>query len=152
MKVSLNKIRFAGEHYDVPDLVTDGLDALVAKISAQLGAVDEVIPFGKKFEGIIIVKVVSCEKHPDADKLSVCKIDNGKEQIQVVCGAPNVHEGMLAAWLPPGTTVPSTVGKEPLVLEAREIRGQKSNCGLQRCRLQSHPNEHTTTFSQKSDS
>ena len=127
MKVSLNKIRFAGEHYDVPDLVTDGLDALVAKISAQLGAVDEVIPFGKKFEGIIIVKVVSCEKHPDADKLSVCKIDNGKEQIQVVCGAPNVHEGMLAAWLPPGTTVPSTVGKEPLVLEAREIRGQKSN-------------------------
>ncbi|HVI60652.1 MAG TPA: phenylalanine--tRNA ligase subunit beta, partial [Candidatus Saccharimonadales bacterium] len=47
--------------------------------------------------------------------------------VQVVCGAPNVREGMLAAWLPPGATVPSTIGKDPFVLEARELRGEKSN-------------------------
>lgn len=137
MKVSLNKIRYAGEHYKTPDLVPDGLDALVEKIGAQLGAVEEVVDYGPKFDGVIIVKVVSCEKHPNADKLNVCRIDDDKVikdvergddgLVQVVCGAPNVKAGMLAAWLPPGATVPSTVGKDPFVLEAREIRGEKSN-------------------------
>ncbi len=59
---------------------------------------------------------------------SVCQIDAGKnEHVQVVCGAPNVREGMLAAWLPPGATVPSTVGKDPFKLEARELRGVMSH-------------------------
>ena len=137
MKVSLNKLRYAGEQYKTPDLVPDGLDALVEKIGAQLGAVEEVIDYGSKFDGVIIVKVVSCEKHPNADKLNVCRIDDGKVVkdvergddglVQVVCGAPNVKAGMLAAWLPPGATVPSTVGKDPFVLEARDLRGEKSN-------------------------
>ena len=138
MKISLNTIRRFNEHYKAAPAFTLGVDELVEKIGAQLGAVEEIIDLGAKYKGIIIVKVVACDKHPDADKLSLCKIDDGgaakdverdgDDRIQVVCGAPNVHEGMLAAWLPPGTTVPSTVdGDEPLVLEAREIRGQKSN-------------------------
>jgi phenylalanyl-tRNA synthetase beta chain len=137
MKVSLNKIRYAGEHYKTPDLVPDGLEALVEKIGAQLGAVEEVIDYGGKFDGVIIVKVVSCEKHPNADKLNVCRVDDGKAVkdvergddglVQVVCGAPNVTAGMLAAWLPPGAVVPSTRGKDEFVLEARELRGEKSN-------------------------
>jgi phenylalanyl-tRNA synthetase beta chain len=137
MKISLNKLRFAGEHYDMPNLVPAGLDALVEKIGAQLGAVEEVIPYGERFADVIIVKVVSCDKHPNADKLSVCRIDDGGAVkdvkrdsdglVQVVCGAPNVHAGMLAAWLPPGVTVPSTKDKEPFVLEARELRGVVSN-------------------------
>ena len=137
MKISLNTIRRFNEHYKAAPAFTLGVDELVEKIGAQLGAVEEIIDLGAKYKGIIIVKVVACDKHPDADKLSLCKIDDGGAikdierdshgYIQVVCGAPNVHEGMLAAWLPPGTTVPSTVGDEPLVLEAREIRGQKSN-------------------------
>ena len=137
MKVSLNKLRFAGEHYKTPDLVPDGLEALVEKIGAQLGAVEEVIDYGSRFTDVIIVKVVTVKKHPDADKLHVCQVDDGKTikdvergddgLVQVVCGAPNVHEGMLAAWLPPGATVPSTVHKEPFVLEVRDIRGQTSN-------------------------
>lgn len=137
MKVSLNKIRFAGEHFKVPNLVPDGLDKLVEKIGAQLGAVEEVEPYGDRFEGVIIVKVVECEKHPNADKLSLCRVDDGGAVkkverdddglVQVVCGAPNVRKGILAAWLPPGATVPSTRGKDPFVLEAREFRGQVSN-------------------------
>jgi phenylalanyl-tRNA synthetase beta chain len=128
MRVSFNKIRFAGEHYKVPNLVSDGLDALLERIGSQLGAIEEIIPYGDRFDGVIIVKVVSCEKHPGADKLSVCKIDAGSGNlVQVVCGAPNVREGMLAAWLPPGATVPSTKDKDPFVLEARELRGVVSN-------------------------
>lgn len=130
MKISVNWLK---QFTDI-DL---SVDELVKKIGAQLGAVEEVTDLGKKYQGIVIAKVVSCDKHPDADRLHLCKIDdNGKTQdvlrdengfIQVVCGAPNVREGLIVAWLPPGVTVPSTYDKEPFVLEAREIRGQVSN-------------------------
>jgi phenylalanyl-tRNA synthetase beta chain len=138
MKVSLNTIRYINKHFgSSEDVAAIGVDKLVTKIGAQLAAVEEVIDLGSKYQGIVVAKVVACDKHPDADKLHVCKIDDaGKTKdverdeqgyVQVVCGAPNVREGLLVAWLPPGTIVPDTIGKEPLVLEAREIRGQKSN-------------------------
>ncbi len=139
MKVSLNAIRFMNQRYGTAGEVVPagGVNQLVEKIGAQLGAVEEVIDVGKKYKGIVIAKVVSCESHPDADKLSLCRIDDGRKVkgvkrgprglIQVVCGAPNVKEGMLAVWLPPGTIVPATADKDPLKLEAREIRGQVSN-------------------------
>ncbi|HSW36951.1 MAG TPA: phenylalanine--tRNA ligase subunit beta [Candidatus Saccharimonadales bacterium] len=133
MKLSLNWARY----YSNAKLLPGSVDELVEKIGAQLGAVDEVIDLGARYEGILIAKVVDCQKLENSDHLSVCRIDDGgaaqnveRDQnghVQVVCGAPNVREGLLVAWLPPGTTVPSTFGKEPLVLEAREIRGQKSN-------------------------
>lgn len=138
MKVSVNWIRQIIERDKCSaDIMPKGIDALVEKIGAQLGAVDEVINLGDKYQGIIIAKVISCEKHPDADKLSICLIDDGGTAkkinrnkdglVQVVCGAPNVAAGQLVAWLPPGATIPSTIDKEPLVLEVREIRGQASN-------------------------
>lgn len=130
MKISLNWVK---EYADV-DL---SVDELVTKIGAQLGAVEEVIDLGKRYQGIVIAKVVSCEKHPNADKLHVCKIDDGGKTknverdkhgyVQVVCGAPNVREGLLVAWLPPKTTVPSSFDKDPFVLEARDLRGVVSN-------------------------
>ncbi len=130
MKVSLNWLR---QFTDIDISV----DELVEKIGVQLGAVEEVIDLGKKYQGVVIAKVVGCEKHPNADKLSVCAIDDGgitpdvnrdeKGYVQVVCGAPNVRSGLTVAWLPPGSTVPSSVDKDPFVLEARELRGVVSN-------------------------
>lgn len=138
MKISLNTIRDFNERYGAAgDVVKIGADELAGKIGTQLGAIEEAILPGERYHGIVIVRVVSCEKHSDADKLSVCRIDDGKAVqgvergddglVQVVCGAPNVREGMLAAWLPPGSIVPSTVGKDEFVLEARELRGVVSN-------------------------
>lgn len=138
MKVSLNKLRYINEHEDTgANLVPSDVDDLVVRIGAQLGAVEEVVPYGKGLDAAIIVKVVGCEKHPDADKLSLCRVDDGgvvrdvergdDGLVQVVCGAPNVKAGMLAAWLPPGSTVPSTIDHDPFVLEARELRGKVSN-------------------------
>ena len=122
MKISLNWIK---EFTDVKCSV----DELVAKIGAQLGEVEEVINLGERYEGIVTAKVVSCEKHPNADKLSVCKIDDGKKVknaprdknglVQVVCGAPNVRKGITVAWIPPGAIVPSTFEGEKFTLEAR---------------------------------
>ncbi len=129
MKVSLESILSLNHFYKTTGNVAEiGVDKLVEKIGAQLGAVDEVVDNGSKYKGIIVAKVVNCEKHPDADKLSICMIDVGKEKpVQVVCGAPNVAAGQTVAWIPPGVTVPESVGKEPFVIEAREIRGVLSH-------------------------
>ena len=138
MKFSLNHLKRINQRYDTTgDISAIGVEALADKIGAQLGAVDEIIDVGSKYGGALIVKVVDCEKHPNADKLSVCLIDDGGAAknaerdkdglVRVVCGAPNVHAGMLAVWLSPGSTVPETVGKDPFVLEARELRGVVSN-------------------------
>lgn len=123
MKVSLNSIK----HFI--DFELPPVDELVKRINEQLGSVEEVVNVGDKYKDALIVKVVECEKHPDADRLSVCKIDSGAEElITVVCGAPNVHAGMWAVWLPPESTVPSTHGTDkPFVLGSRELRGVMSN-------------------------
>ena len=123
MKVSLNIVK------QYVDFELPPVDELVARINSQLGGVEEIIDLSAKYKDAKIVKVVECEKHANADKLSVCRIDDGSgELVQVVCGAPNVHADMLAVWLPPSSTVPSTFeDDEPFVLGARELRGVMSN-------------------------
>lgn len=132
MKVSVNWIK------EYLDFELPPIDELVTKIGAQLGAVEEIIDIGAKYKGVVVAKIVSCEKHPNADKLNVCIIDDGgitpdvnrgeDGYIQVVCGAPNVREGLLVAWIPPKAIVPSTYEtSDPFTLEARELRGVVSN-------------------------
>ena len=74
-------------------------------------------------EGLIIGKVLTCEKHPDADKLKITTIDNGKgETLQIVCGAANVATGQKVIVATVGTTLyPS--GGEPFTIKKAKIRG-----------------------------
>ena len=133
MKFSLNN----AQYYSSLALKQLDKNEIVRRIGLQLGAVEEVIDYSDKYKGIVVVRVVECEKHPDADKLSLCMVDDGgvtadvkrndSGLVQVVCGAPNVKAGMLAAWIPPGHAVPSTTDHDPFILEAREIRGKVSN-------------------------
>ena len=130
MKVSVNWVKQFTD-------INLSLDELVDKIGAQLGAVEEIIDLGQRYRGIVVVRVVASEPHPNGGKLTVCQIDDGgvvkniprdtHGYAQVVCGAPNVVPGMLVAWIPPGTAVPSTIDKEPLVIESRDIRGAHSH-------------------------
>ena len=128
MKVSLNLIKQL-INFELPPV-----DELVARVNQQLGGVDEVIDLNAKYGGARIVRVVECAKHPNADRLSVTKIDDGRAVadvprdenglVQVVCGAPNVHADMWAIWLPPKSTVPASFDDdEPFVLDARPLRG-----------------------------
>lgn len=123
MKVSLNHIK------QFIDIELPPNDELVARINQQLGGVEDVIDLGNKYKDAKIVKVVACEKHPDADRLNVCRIDAGTgELIQVVCGAPNVQADIWAVWLPPESVVPATYDDaEPFKLGARELRGVMSH-------------------------
>ena len=128
MKVSLNLIKQL-INFELPPV-----DELVVRVNQQLGGVDEVIDLNAKYGGARIVRVVECAKHPNADRLSVTKIDDGgvvadvprdeNGLVQVVCGAPNVHADMWAIWLPPKSTVPASFDDdEPFVLDARPLRG-----------------------------
>ncbi len=128
MKVSLNLIKQL-INFELPPV-----DELVARVNQQLGGVEEVIDLKAKYGGARIVRVVECAKHPNADRLSVTKIDDGRAVadvprdenglVQVVCGAPNVHADMWAIWLPPKSTVPASFDDdEPFVLDARPLRG-----------------------------
>ncbi len=131
MKVSLNIVK----RYTSFDV---SVDELVSLINQQLGGVEEIIDIAKKYEGATIVRVVECAPLKGTDHLNLTKVDDGGASkdverddnglVQVVCGAPNVRADMLAVWLPPGATVPSTFDDtEPFVLGARELRGAMSN-------------------------
>ena len=69
-----------------------------------------------------VAEVVTCEKHPNADKLSVCEVDTGTERLQVVCGAPNARAGMKGVFAPVGSYVPGI----DLTLTKAKIRGVES--------------------------
>ncbi|MEO5950039.1 MAG: phenylalanine--tRNA ligase subunit beta [Candidatus Saccharimonadales bacterium] len=114
------------------------VDQLANLIGARLVEIEETVSLIGKYDGALIVKVVECAKLEGSDHLNVTKIDDGgitqnierdeNGYIQVVCGAPNVRADILAVWLTPGSTVPSTVtDKEPFVLGARKLRGVISN-------------------------
>ena len=131
MIVSLNWVK-QFLNFDLPPV-----EEVVNRIGAQLGAVEEVVNLEAKYKDIVIVRVVKCVKHNNSDHLNVCLVDDSRittdverdadGYVQVVCGAPNVREGIMAAWLPPGTTVPESIDADPFVLTTRDIRGVKSN-------------------------
>ena len=113
------------------------IDELADRIGSRLVEIEEVIDLGKKYEGVIVAKVIECNPIENTDHLNVTKIDDGgvakgverdeNGYVQVVCGAPNVRQGLTVAWLPPSSTVPETFGKDPFVLGSRELRGVMSN-------------------------
>lgn len=122
MLVSLNEIE---KLVKIPSEVST--EELVKLIGSRLVEVEGTIGLARKYKGIKIVEVVSCEAIPETH-LHLCQIDAGTgSNIQVVCGAPNVREGMLAVWLQPGCIVPQTYGGENFELGVRKMRGYESN-------------------------
>lgn len=85
--------------------------------------VEEIIRPFEALESVLVGHVVSREKHPDADTLSVCQVDVGQgELLQIVCGAPNVAQGQKVPVAPVGTTLPNGV-----TLKKVKLRGQASH-------------------------
>ncbi len=70
-----------------------------------------------------VARIVSAEKHPNADKLRVCQVDTKDGRKEIVCGAPNARAGLVTAYAPLGAYIPGT----GITLEARPVRGVVSN-------------------------
>lgn len=135
MKYSLGLARYSAACDQTGlDLTGVGLQDIVKKIGSQLGEVESSFDYGGLYERAAVVRVVDCRPHPNADKLSICKIDDGgvtqgverndDGSVTVVCGAPNISKDLLVAWLPPGSTVPlSAIEGQPFVLSPKDLRG-----------------------------
>ena len=119
----------------VPDLPE--IDELSKLIGARLVEIESIEKLNEKYKDVVIARVISAKKVEGSDHLNLCKIDDGGKRdgverdengfIQVVCGAPNVREGLFVAWLPPKAIVPETFGGENFQLSARKLMGNMSN-------------------------
>jgi len=84
--------------------------------------VEAMMPAAPRFAGVVVARVVDCSPHPDADKLTVCRVEHGAEEpAQVVCGAPNVRAGMIAALARVGAELPGD-----LKIRKATLRGVES--------------------------
>ncbi len=105
-------------------LETDAdLDIIVEKLTAVGLEVEEVSNPAEVLKDFYIAHVVEAVQHPNADKLRLCKVDTGKEIVQVVCGAPNARTGLKGVFAASGTYVPGV----DFTLKPTKIRGEDSN-------------------------
>jgi phenylalanyl-tRNA synthetase beta chain len=105
-------------------LETDAEADVIAEKLTSIGLeVETVEDAGARLKAFVVAHVVSAEKHPNADKLKLCMVDDGSgSPIQVICGAPNAHTGMKGVFARPGTIIPAT-GE---ALKVGTIRGIES--------------------------
>jgi phenylalanyl-tRNA synthetase beta chain len=87
-------------------------------------------PIGPQFSNVVVGELLSVERHPNADKLTVCKVNAGRETLQVVCGAPNVRVGMKAPLAQIGTKEIRGVQSQGMLSSARELGLSEDHSGL----------------------
>ena len=109
--------KFVSDYIELPN---DDIKVIADKMTSVGNEYDEV---GKLIActNLIIGKVLECDMHPDSDHLHVCKVDVGEEVLQIVCGAPNVREGLKVIVALPGAILPGGTIKKG------SIRGVESN-------------------------
>ncbi|MFZ3087162.1 MAG: phenylalanine--tRNA ligase subunit beta, partial [Methylotenera sp.] len=84
--------------------------------------VEEMQPVAAPFSKVVVAKILSAEKHPDADRLQVCKVDVGQgEPLQIVCGAANARAGLVAPCALVGAELPG------ISIKQAKVRGIESS-------------------------
>ena len=115
MKFTLSWLK---EHLD-----TDADAATIGERLTSIGLeVESITDPGSALKDFIVGEVVTAEKHPNADKLRLCTVSDGKDTLQIVCGAPNARAGIKVVLARPGTTIPASGD----VLKLGTIRGVES--------------------------
>lgn len=99
------------------------LDEIASTLTAIGLEVEEITDLSKALSGFIIAEIKHADQHPNADKLRICKVDNGVEILQIVCGAANAREGIKVVLAPVGITIPNGNFK----IKASKIRDVESN-------------------------
>ncbi|WP_018676500.1 phenylalanine--tRNA ligase subunit beta [Riemerella columbina] len=122
MKISNNWLK----DYITTDLSTEKIGAYLTDIGLEVEGIETYESIKGSLEGIIVGKVLTCEKHPNADKLKKTTVDVGGEKpLEIVCGAPNVAEGQLVPVAVVGTTIYTKDGGSFEIKKAK-IRGEVS--------------------------
>lgn len=114
MKFSENWLR----HHVPTKASRDELSATLTAIGLE---VEDVTVLGDSLDGVVVARIVSAQKHPEADRLQVCEVDTGNGTVQIVCGAPNARVGLLAPLATVGATLPGG-----MAIKAAKLRGVES--------------------------
>lgn len=121
MKISLNWLK----QYIQLNQTPDEISKILTSIGLEVESVDEYQSIKGGLQGVVVGKVLSCEKHPDADKLSKTTVDLGDGvATPIVCGAPNVAAGQTVLVATVGTVIYS--GDESFTIKKSKIRGEVS--------------------------
>lgn len=123
MFVSLNWLK---NYVDIGNISAEELAEKITKSGIEVEGIEYI---ADKSSNVVVGYVKECEKHPNADKLNLCQVDVGDEQLQIICGAPNVAEGQKVAVAKPGAVLPGN-----FKIKKAKLRGVESNgmiCSLQ---------------------
>jgi phenylalanyl-tRNA synthetase beta chain len=119
MKVTLNWLKQYVDFNWSPEELSERLTMLGIEVEG-------IQKLGGDFEGVVVAQVLTREKHPNADKLSLCRVNDGKGERQIVCGAQNFKAGDKVPLILPGNTLPAKPGEQPLTIKVGKIRGVES--------------------------
>ncbi|MBP1968845.1 phenylalanyl-tRNA synthetase beta chain [Virgibacillus natechei] len=123
MFVSLNWLR---NYVDLGNLTPEELAEKITKSGIEVDGIEYI---AEKSNDVVIGYVETCERHPNADKLSLCSVDVGEEKLQIICGAPNIMQGQKVAVAQPGSVLPGN-----FKIKKTKLRGVESNgmiCSMQ---------------------
>ncbi|HRH38495.1 MAG TPA: phenylalanine--tRNA ligase subunit beta, partial [Flavobacteriales bacterium] len=123
MRISWNWLK----QYIDTDLTPQQAAAILTSTGLETESVEEHEPVKGMLKGVVVGQVLTCAKHPDADRLSLCTVDVGAgEALNIVCGAPNVAQGQKVLVALVGATLNMSDGTS-ITIKKSKIRGQESN-------------------------
>src|SRR6516162_591784 len=121
MKLTYNWLRQYVDFDWSPEVLSERLTMLGIEVEG-------VQRIGGEFDGIVVAQVITRDKHPNADKLSLCRVNDGTGERQIVCGAQNFKAGDKVPLILPGASLPLKAGeKEPFTIKVGKIRGVESH-------------------------
>lgn len=133
MKISFNWLK---DYIAIEDTPYD----LAKKLTEAGFEVEEIVPTVQPFSGVVVGRVDKVEKHPEADKLSLCDVFDGELTNHVICGAPNVKKGQLVPFAKPGAVLPQGskikkvkirgVESSGMICSKEELGQEKSSAGI----------------------
>ena len=120
-------LSWLNEYVKVDDIDPKELAEKLTRAGLQVESIETV--GGSPLSDLIVVaEVVSCEPHPNSDHLHVCRVTDGAEEFQVVCGAPNARVGIKTAFAKIGAPIPGFLDKNgnPEKIKKGKLRGVES--------------------------
>jgi phenylalanyl-tRNA synthetase beta chain len=120
MKVTLNWLK----QYIEFDWTAAELAERLTMIGTEVEGMQKL---GGELEGVVVAQVITKDKHPNADKLTVCRVNDGKSERQIVCGAQNFKAGDKVPLILPGSTLPAKPGEAPFTIKVGKLRGVESH-------------------------
>lgn len=123
MHISFNWLR----DFIQTDLSVTEVGTMLTDLGLEVEGIEQYQSIKGGLDGVVIGKVLSCEKHPNADKLKITQVDIGSDNpVQIVCGAPNVASGQTVPVATIGTTL-YTDTEESFTIKKSKIRGELSH-------------------------